>query len=93
MDMGYGSLTSYFEFGNPKTEYGLANNLAYYLEGTASTAKNLLINLNINNPDQRRQALKHLSDLTTKTFISINLKVPTGLIKSIEAAEEFKKKT
>ena len=89
-DTGYGSLTDYYPIGTAKEEYGLTNNLAYYLEGTATTAKNLLINLNLNNRDEKKQGLVHLSNVTTKTFKSLNLKIPDGLIKSIRAGKEFK---
>jgi hypothetical protein len=52
MDQGYGSLTDYYPIGTAKVEYGLMNNVAYYLEGMA---KNMLPSLNINNPDEKKQ--------------------------------------
>lgn len=93
MDLGYGSLTNYFEYGNPKIKYGLSNNFAYYLEGSETKAKNLLVNLNINNPNEKKQALNYLNNLSIKTFKSLNLKIPLGLLQAIKASKKFKVET
>jgi hypothetical protein len=89
MDVGYGSITNYFQIGQPLDQYGLANNIAYYLKGTETSAESLLINLNINNPTEKRYALNFLSNLTHKTFKSIHLKEPVGLIKAIRLGKKF----
>jgi hypothetical protein len=90
MEMGYGSLTDYYPVGNPKIAYGLSNNLTYYLEGSESTANNLLINLNINNPDEKKKGLATLAELSIRTFKSLNLKIPENLPKAIRSGQTFK---
>ncbi len=90
IDLGYGTLTDYYPIGTAKVQYVLSNNLAYYLEGTETTAKNLLINLNLNNPDEKKQGLAALTDITSKTFKSLTLKIPPGLLKAIKSGKVFK---
>jgi len=90
MEMGWGSLTDYFQFGNKKDGVGMQNNIAYYLEGNEKSAKTLTLNLNINNPADKKNALKFLNEITIKTFNSLNLQVPNGLTNSILAQKSFK---
>ena len=93
MEMGWGSLTDYFQFGNKKDGIGMQNNIAYYLEGDEKSAKILTINLNINNPADKKSALKFLNEIAIKTFKSLNLEVPNGLTNSILAPKSFKADT
>jgi hypothetical protein len=93
MEMGWGSLTDYFQFGNKKDGVGMQNNIAYYLEGDEKSAKTLTINLNINNPANKKNALKFLNEIAIKTFKSLNLDIPNGLTNSILAPKPFKADT
>ncbi len=89
-DMGWGSLTDYYQFGSQNDGNGMQNNIAYYLEGTENEVKSITLNLNINNPSDKKNALKFLADLADKTFASINLQIPTDLTKSILSSKEYK---
>jgi hypothetical protein len=88
--IGWGSLTDYYQFGQQKDEVGMQNNIAYYLEGTETAVSNLTINLNINNAEDKKNALKFLEEVTEKTFSSLNLTIPTDLKKAILASKEYK---
>lgn len=90
MDMGWGSLTDYYQFGPQKDGVGIQNNIAYYLEGTESSVNNLVINLNINNSSDKKNALKVLAEITEKTFASLNLSIPTDLTKAILSSTYYK---
>lgn len=90
MDMGWGSLTDYYQFGPKKDGVGIQNNIAYYLEGTETTASNLTINLNINNSGDKKNALKFLAEIAEKTFTSLNLTIPADLIKAILDSKNYK---
>lgn len=90
MDLGWGTLTDYHQFGQEKEGVGIQNNIAYYLEGTETSVSNLTIILNINNADDKKNALMFLAEVTEKTFSSLNLIIPTGLIKAIRASKTFK---
>ncbi|MBC8052027.1 MAG: hypothetical protein H7Y13_03085 [Sphingobacteriaceae bacterium] len=90
MEMGWGSLTDYYQFGPQKDGVGMQNNIAYYLEGTETAVSNLTINLNINNSSDKKNALKFLADVTEKTFVSLSSTVPTDLTKAILASKDYK---
>ena len=89
-EMGWGSLTSYYQFGPKKDEYGMQNNLAYYIEGQENFAKNLLLNLNINNSQAKNEAVQLFSETANKTFKSLEIEIPKGLMNSIKNSKEFK---
>ncbi|MCW3118055.1 MAG: hypothetical protein JWM28_2137, partial [Chitinophagaceae bacterium] len=79
-----------YPIGTAKVEYGLTNNLAYYLEGTTNRATTLLIILNVNNPEEKGEGLVYLSKITQKTFQSLHLKMPSELSNSIRSGRVFK---
>lgn len=83
---GFFSITNYFQFGGGT----MPNNIAYYLESEnenhIQTAK---LTLNINNKNEKSQALAKFKDLTAVTFKSLSLEIPNGLIESIETEKEF----
>ncbi|CAM4137435.1 hypothetical protein EWU23_07340 [Cytophagaceae bacterium 50C-KIRBA] len=89
MDMGWGSLTDYYQFGPQKDGYGMQNNIAYYIEGTENKATKIYINLNINNPVDKKNALKFLNDISKKTFRTLNISMPKELSKAILNSKEF----
>lgn len=89
-EMGWGSLTDYYEFGQKKDDVGMQNNLAYYLEGEENFDKNLLLNLNINNPKSKKEAVKLFTETTEKTFKTLELEIPKGLLEAMKNAENFK---
>ena len=89
-EMGWGSLTDYFQFGKNKDGDGMQNNLAYYLEGEENYAKNLLLNLNVNNPKDKKAAVKLFSETTEKTFKTLEIEIPKGLLEAIKNNKEFK---
>lgn len=83
MDMGWGSLTDYYQFGAAKDGVGMQNNIAYYIEGTENKATKLYINLNINNPADKKNALKFLNEISQKTFKTLNITMPKELSDAI----------
>ncbi len=92
-EMGWGSLTDYYQFGSASEENGMANNIAYYLEGNQSSVYNLKLILNVNNSKERKQALSFFSDIANRTFKSLFLPVPSGLKEAILNANEFEEKS
>jgi len=86
MEMGWGSLTSYYPFGSGD----MKNNLAYYLEGTETQVTKLTLNLNINNKSNKADALMFYSEVAGKTFTSLNIVMPSELAKAILAPKEYK---
>jgi len=90
MDMGWGSLTDYYQFGTQKNGVGMQNNIAYYLEGTETSVSNLTINLNINNAADKKNALMFLAEVMEKTFSSLKLTIPSDLKKAILTSKGFK---
>lgn len=86
MEMGWGSLTSYYSFGPGDMQ----NNIAYYLEGTETQVTKLTLNLNINNKSNKDDALKFYSEVAGKTFATLNIVMPAELGKAIMAAKEYK---
>jgi len=86
----YWSHTDYFEIGEPAVQYGLANNLAYYLKSDVSNyAESLKIVLNVNNKREKVLALEKLKKLTEETFRSIDIPLPKGLVSSINKGKIF----
>ena len=71
---GYSS-TDYHKFGSSSSSNGMQNNIAYYINGRGKSAEEVKIVLNINNPNQAKEALAMLK--------SLNLVSPKGLSKSI----------
>lgn len=90
MDMGWGSLTDYYQFGPEKEGLGMKNNIAYYLEGTETMVSKITINLNINNSSDKNNALKFLADVTAKTFSSLNLTLESDLKTAILNSKTYK---
>lgn len=89
-EMGWGSLTDYFQFGEKKDGVGIQNNLSYYLEGEENYAKNLLLILNVNNPKAKKEAVKLFVETAEKTFKTLEIEIPRGLLEAIKKDEEFK---
>ena len=89
MDLGWGSLTEYYQFGVAKDGVGMQNNIAYYIEGTENEATKLYINLNLNNPSDKKDALKFLSEIAVKTFKTLNIEMPKGLSDAILTSKQF----
>jgi len=90
-DMGWGSITDYYQFGDQKDGVGIQNNIAYYVEGSETKATKLYINLNINNPSDKKNALKFLNEVAEKTFSSLDIPMPTELTNAILKSEKYKK--
>lgn len=85
---GFMSITPYFQFGGGN----IKNNLAYYLESeNENYIKTLKLTLNINNKNEKKQALTKFKNLITPTFNSLLLKVPKELIEAVEKENEFNK--
>lgn len=89
MDMGWGSLTDYYQFGAAKDGVGMQNNIAYYIEGTENKATKLYINLNINNPADKKNALKFLNEISEKTFKTLNITMPKDFSDAIINSKTF----
>lgn len=89
MDMGWGSLTDYYQFGPQKDGVGMQNNIAYYIEGTENKVTKMYINLNINNPTDKQNALKFLKEISEKTFKTLNITMPKELSEAILNSKEF----
>ncbi|HEX8548058.1 MAG TPA: hypothetical protein VF691_13945 [Cytophagaceae bacterium] len=90
MEMGWGSLTGYHQFGAQNEGATMQNNIAYNLEGTEAVVTSLTINLNINNTSDKKNALRFLAEIAQKTFSSMNLIIPSDLKKAILQSKEFK---
>ena len=89
-DMGWGSLTPYFQFGSVKQGKGISNNISYYLEGTEKECTKISIILNINNPEEKSDGLNFLNELTLKTFETLEYKKDDDLHKNILKPKEYK---
>ncbi|SKC18713.1 hypothetical protein [Dyadobacter psychrophilus] len=84
------SITDYFEIGQESNDYGLRNNLAYYLTSSEeSFAESLELVLNINVPSEGEYASKQMKTLVNKTFKSLNQPIPSGLLKSVSRQSRF----
>lgn len=84
------SITDYFEIGREANEYGLRNNLAYYLTSSEEGfAESLELVLNINVPSEGEYAREQMKSLVTKTFKSLNSDVPSGLHRAIDRQSKF----
>ncbi len=89
-ELGWFSSSDYFSFGNQSNINGMQNNLAYYLENRQKTfVKELKIILNINNAKEKKQGLSKLKIITLKTFKSLSLEIPNGLLTNISKGKEF----
>ncbi len=88
-EMGWGSLTGYYQFGENKDGIGMQNNLAYYLESEENYVTNVLINLNVNNVKGKKAGVKLFSDITEKTFKTLELEIPKELLKSIQKGVKY----
>lgn len=87
---GFISITDYYRFGVASAANGLDNNLAYYLESNNEDyVEKLSLVLNINNADERRDALVKFKTVTERTFKSIQVATPPRLIRSIEAPKAY----
>lgn len=85
---GFMSITDYHRFGTASATNGLDNNLAYYLESNNEDyVEKLSLVLNINNAAERRDGLAKFKTVTERTFKSIKVAIPSGLIRSIEASK------
>jgi hypothetical protein len=88
---GFVSSSDYFSFGNLVNEYGMQNNLAYYLESPKSQfVQQLKLVLNIYNSSERAKSLAMYSEVAEKTFKSIGLELPEGLLDACKSGKEFK---
>ena len=90
MDMGWGSMTDYYQFGNSKDGVVSQNNISYYLEGTETAVNSLTVTLNINNSADKKDALLFFADITEKTFSSLKIEFPPELKKSILRSKKYK---
>jgi hypothetical protein len=89
-ESGFISSSDYFTFGTQSSENGLQNNLAYYLESEkAQFVQQLKLMLNINNKAEKAKALAMYSRVVEKTFQSIQLEVPKGLLEACKTGKEF----
>lgn len=86
--LGFVASSSYYQFGSKNNGVGLENNIAYYLTGKEKLVEELKIKLNINNGDEKNNALKMLAKTTLETLYSIGLDpityatIETAIIKS-----------
>lgn len=84
------SITDYFEIGREANDYGLRNNLAYYLTSSEEGfAESLELVLNINVSAEGEYAREQMKSLINKTFKSLNSPVPSGLLKAIDRQSKF----
>lgn len=87
---GFMSITDYYRFGTASAANGLDNNLAYYLESNNEDyVEKLSLVLNINNAAERRDGLAILKTVTERTFKSIKVIIPPGLIRSIQSPKAY----
>jgi hypothetical protein len=88
-NVGWGSLTPYYLFGNVKDGFGVSNNVAYYLDGSENFCSKITIVLNINNSDERKEGLRFLSDLTEKTLKTIGLSYDNELKNNLVSGKVY----
>jgi hypothetical protein len=85
---GYFSITSYHEFGTNTT--GMKNNLAYYLESESEDfVDRVKLVLNINNKNEKKQAIAKFKSLMDETFQDLSIDTPKELTISINNENEF----
>lgn len=90
-ELGWISSTDYYAFGSSSPDNGMQNNLAYYLESdNQNSVKTVKLILNINNKTEKSQALSLLGKTAQKTFASLNLEIPQGLLDAIKSSNNFK---
>lgn len=83
-DYGFGSSTDYYSFGSANKVGGLKNNLCYYIDGTSTNVKTLLLVLNINNPKEKSKAVQKFIDVSLKTFKSLNIEAPKNYVSQVK---------
>lgn len=76
---GFTSITSYYNFGGG----AFKNNLAFYIEGGATVVMSMKLVLNINQKQEKKEALQKLSQVTIRTFELLQLPLPQDLRKAI----------
>ena len=89
---GYGwmSSTDYYSFGSPSAKNNTQNNLAYYLESeNENNLETVKLILNIFNGQEKNEAILKFKSVTVKTFESLKLPPPNGLIEAIKKPKEF----
>jgi hypothetical protein len=89
-ELGWISSSDYYSFGKESKTNSMQNNLAYYLEShQESFVEKLKIILNINNASEKKQALAEFKKTVQKTYKSIGLELPNGLLTNISNEKEF----
>lgn len=90
-EVGFYSSSDYFSFGGLSSENGMQNNFAYYLESEKEQfVQKLKLILNINNKAEKEKSLSMYSDITEKTFKSIGVEFPKGLLEACKKGNNFK---
>ncbi len=89
MDIGWGSCTDYYRFGPINNDNGMDNNIAYYVEGIETEVTKMYINLNINNSDDKINALNLLIEMSERTFETLGLKMSDEIKESILNSKEY----
>lgn len=88
---GWISASDYYSFGRKSYVNGMQNNLAYYLESEQEGfVEKLKIVLNINNANEKQKGLTELKKIIQKTYESIGIKLPIGLLERITKEQNFK---
>lgn len=82
------SNTEYFILN--ENQYGLGNNIAYYLESDNSDyIKTAKLILNINDKSNSISSIKTFKDLSIKTFTSLSILMPDSVIQAIDQNKEI----
>ena len=81
--LGWFAQSPFYSFGSKENEAGLRNNISYTLDGSEKMVDQITINLNINNPAEKKKALQYLNETAQKTFTSIRIPMPPGLSDAI----------
>lgn len=90
-ELGWMSSSDYYSFGNISDEFNTQNNLAYYLESNNQNSIEIVkLVLNIYNINEKKEALKMFKKIANKTFQSINLTSPKGVLDAILEQKEIK---
>lgn len=84
------SSSNYYSFGSPSQKNNIQNNLAYYLESeNENCIKTVKLILNIFNAKEKKDAISKFKTVTIKTFESLKLEMPNGLLEAIKKPKEF----
>lgn len=87
---GWISMTDYFILNEPSTADKMGNNIAYYLESnTEHCIEELKLVLNINDTSEEQRAIDFFKKTSKKTFESLSLTIPDGLMNSISKGETY----